>query len=117
MRVYALLHSAIIAGALARGMAVHSMRLHQHGWSHSDSQGKPGLTDNIGEAVDAGLVRLGRALGGLHRGRQAHHADLRHRRRHLGVAHHNGLQVTCVIMAAVKAEILLSICTSSGRPG
>lgn len=70
---------------------------------------RPGLTDNIGKAVDAGLVRLGRALGGLHRGRQAHHADLRYRRRHLGVTHHDGLQVTCLRRAVVKAEVLPSV--------
>ena len=52
-------------------------------------------TDDVGEAVDAGLVGLGRAARGVHGGRQADHADLGHRGRHRGVGHQHGLQVAC----------------------
>ena len=61
------------------------------------------LTNNIGEAVNPGLVGLWRPLGRLDSCCQAHHADLSHRCSNLRVAYQNGLQVTCTDMAGIAS--------------
>ena len=61
------------------------------------------LTNNIGEAVNPGLVRLWRPLGRLDSCCQAYHADLSHCCSNLQVAYQNGLQVTCTDKAGIAS--------------
>ncbi len=63
-------------------------------------------TDNVGQAVDAGLVWLGRPASRLHGCRQARHAHRRNRCRQLRLAQQHRLQVACPATCTAEQDIV-----------